>query len=131
MRGFHDQLRWRPSSLFILLGCSSFSSDIHLDHPDKSAVAKHSINLGHRIQLHTTTILSIKSRYMDQMIKEATETANNKNREDGLHLSQSWKPSSTPSNDIGSLQYNSACPDLVTRPTHCPLALMMKAASTS
>jgi hypothetical protein len=66
-----------------------------LQHPDKSTVAKHSINLGHRIQLQDTTILSTKYRYMDWMIKDATEIElhlNNMNREDGLHLSRSWKP---------------------------------------
>jgi hypothetical protein len=46
---------------------------ICLGHPDKSAMAKHSIHLGHCIQLQNTTILSNKSRYMDQMIRKATE----------------------------------------------------------
>jgi hypothetical protein len=68
---------------------------IHMEHPDKSAVAVYSISLGHCIQLQDTTILSTKSRHMDWMIREATEIElhpNNMNREDGLHLSQSWKP---------------------------------------
>jgi hypothetical protein len=67
---------------------------IHLEHLDldKSAVAKHSINLGHCIQLQDTTILSTKSRYMDWMIREATEIElhpNNMNREDGRRLNWS------------------------------------------
>jgi hypothetical protein len=36
-------------------------------------VAEHSIKLGHNIQVQNTTILSIKSRYMEQVIREATE----------------------------------------------------------
>jgi hypothetical protein len=44
---------------------------ICLEHPDKSAMAKHSISLGHSIHLQNTTILSTKSRCMDQMIREA------------------------------------------------------------
>jgi hypothetical protein len=46
---------------------------IRLQHPDKSAVAEHSINLDHRIQLQNTTILSTKSRYMNRMIRETIE----------------------------------------------------------
>jgi hypothetical protein len=40
---------------------------ISLDHPGKSAAAVHSINLGHRFQLHHTAILSTKSRYMGSL----------------------------------------------------------------
>jgi hypothetical protein len=46
---------------------------IRLQHPDKSAIAEHSINLDHRIQIQKTTILSTKSRYMDRMIRQAIE----------------------------------------------------------
>jgi hypothetical protein len=46
---------------------------IRLEYPDKSAVAEHSINLGHRIQLHNTSNLATKTGYMDRLIKETTE----------------------------------------------------------
>jgi hypothetical protein len=36
-------------------------------------MAKHSIDLGHRIQLQNTSTLSTKPRYMDWIIREATD----------------------------------------------------------
>jgi hypothetical protein len=59
---------------------------IRIAHPEKSAVAEHSINLGHRIQLHNTSILAKKSRCMDRFIREVIDIElhpNNINREDG------------------------------------------------
>jgi hypothetical protein len=44
-----------------------------MEHPDTSAVGEHSINFGHHIQLHNTSILSTKPRYMDCNIREVTE----------------------------------------------------------
>jgi hypothetical protein len=46
---------------------------ICLEHPDKSAVEEHNTILGHQIQLQDNNILSTKSRYMGQMVREATE----------------------------------------------------------
>jgi hypothetical protein len=61
---------------------------IRLGHPDKSAVAEHTADLGHRIQFHKTSILA-------SIIREAIETElhpNNMNRGGGFCLSKSWKP---------------------------------------
>jgi hypothetical protein len=66
-----------------------------VEHPEKSAMAEHSVKLGHHTQLNNTTILFAKSRYMDWVIREATQIElhpNNMNREDGLFLSWSWRP---------------------------------------
>jgi hypothetical protein len=79
---------------------------IRLAHPDKSAVAEHSISWGHRTQLQDTKILSTKSRYTNRLIKEDIEIElhpNNMNREDvsvlaghGNHLSIPLKYVQTP-----------------------------------
>jgi hypothetical protein len=39
--------------------------NIQLEHPDKSAVTEHSVDSGHCIQLHNTSIFATKIRYMD------------------------------------------------------------------
>jgi hypothetical protein len=46
---------------------------IRLEHPDKSAVAEHSINQGYRIQFHNASIIATKTRYMDRIVREAIE----------------------------------------------------------
>jgi hypothetical protein len=69
--------------------------NIRLEHPDKSAVAEHSMNLGHHIQFHNTSILTTKTSYDDHIVREAIEIElrlNNMNREVGFYLSKSWKP---------------------------------------
>jgi hypothetical protein len=68
---------------------------IRLEHPDKSAVAEHSIDQGHRIQFDNPSIPATKTRYMDRIFREAIEIElhpYNIKREGGFCLSKSWKP---------------------------------------
>jgi hypothetical protein len=68
---------------------------IRLEDPDKSAVAEHTIDQGHRIQFHDASILATKTRYMGRIVREAIEIdlhPYNINREGGFCLSKSWKP---------------------------------------
>jgi hypothetical protein len=68
---------------------------VRLEHPEKSAIAEHSVDLGHRILFHSTSILTTKTRYMDRIVREAIEIElhpNNMNREMGFCLSSSWNP---------------------------------------
>jgi hypothetical protein len=67
---------------------------IRLEHPDKLAVAEHSIDQGHCIQLHNSSILATKTRYSDRIAREAIEIELHPysfNREGGFYLSKSWK----------------------------------------
>jgi hypothetical protein len=68
---------------------------IRLEHPDKSAVAEHSIDQGHHFQFHNSSIPASKTRYMDHIAREAIEIElrpYNINREGGLCHSKSWTP---------------------------------------
>jgi hypothetical protein len=69
---------------------STFDANTTL-HPDKSAVVEHSINLGHCIQFHDTSILVKKPRHMEHKATDTELCPDNMNREEGFYLSRSWK----------------------------------------
>jgi hypothetical protein len=46
---------------------------IRLQLPGKSAVAEHSIDYGHSIKFHNSSILASKTRYMDLIVREAIQ----------------------------------------------------------
>jgi hypothetical protein len=68
---------------------------IRLEHTDKSAVAEHWADSGHRILFHNTSIFATKTRCMCRIVREAIENKlhlNNMNRDVGFCLRKSWKP---------------------------------------
>jgi hypothetical protein len=69
-----------------------YHQHIRLCHPDKAAVAEHSIILGRHIQLQDTSIAGKTLRCMDQGIWKAIEIElhpNNMKKEDGFSLRKS------------------------------------------
>jgi hypothetical protein len=63
---------------------------VHLNQPEKSAVAEHSITTSHRINFDGTTKLGMATKYTDCLVKEAIEIwlhPGNFNRDDGFNLS--------------------------------------------
>ncbi|PSN42412.1 hypothetical protein C0J52_11745 [Blattella germanica] len=66
-----------------------------LGYPDKSAVAQHSYDTGHRIMFGETALVEKSSKYFDRIIKEAIyikKLQNNFNREEGFQISNAWLP---------------------------------------
>jgi hypothetical protein len=67
---------------------------VRLYHLDKSAMAEHSINLGQHIQFKDTSILTMTSRHIKHIFREAIGNelhSSNMNKEIGFFLSKSKK----------------------------------------
>jgi hypothetical protein len=67
---------------------------IWLEHPDKSAIAEHSINHGHCILFHDASILDTSARCMDLIVRKSVEVVLhpfNMNKEDGFCVGRLWK----------------------------------------
>jgi hypothetical protein len=78
------------------IGLKEYQRHIRLEHPGRSAVAEHSVDDGHRIHFHSSSILATKTRYVDRMVREEAIEIEfhpySVNREGGFCLSKSWKP---------------------------------------
>jgi hypothetical protein len=62
---------------------------------DKSAVAQHALEIGHRVEFSNTCRSAKTKRYMDRIIKEAIEIKlhpDNINRDGDYILSRAWQP---------------------------------------
>jgi hypothetical protein len=53
--------------------CKEHIRHIRLKQPDKSIVAEHNFNTGHRTDFSSTSVLDKTAGYMDRLTKEATE----------------------------------------------------------
>lgn len=88
--------------LFIGKTCSSSETGVNeqrchirLHQSEKSVVTEHSIDLGHRISLKSTSILANTWRRSAWLVREGVDTElhpNNMYREDGFCLNKQWKP---------------------------------------
>jgi hypothetical protein len=76
--------------------------------PEKSAVAEHSINLGHRIKLQDTTVLCTKATCVDRMIREAIGI--DMNTKMAFVSTGHGNLLSTLSEDVGSIGYSISSP---------------------
>ncbi|KAG8224905.1 hypothetical protein J437_LFUL006263 [Ladona fulva] len=68
---------------------------ICLSQQEKSAIAKHFLDKGHRIHFKQTKVLCRAPSFWDQKIKESIEIPleeNNLNREEGFTLHKTWTP---------------------------------------
>jgi hypothetical protein len=75
--------------------CKERMRHTRLDEPEKSAVAEHSINAGHKIEFDNVAVLDRASGYMDRLVDEAIQirlNQNNFNRDNGFTLSRAWHP---------------------------------------
>jgi hypothetical protein len=82
---------------------------VHLNQPERSAVAEHSLTTYHRIDFDGTSKLRTATRYMDRLVREAIEIRlhpDNFNRDDGFNLSYG-APSSKCSNYPEAHQWQS------------------------
>jgi hypothetical protein len=54
---------------------------VRLKQPDKSAVAEHNFNTGHRIDFSSTSVLDKATGYMDRIVKEELQNPEDMDRD--------------------------------------------------
>jgi hypothetical protein len=92
--GVRDKVYIGQSGRSVHLRIKEHDRHLRLAQTDKSAIAEHSFNHNHRVQLQVTNLLSIKTGYMERLNREAIENEiqpHHKIREEGFHLSKAWK----------------------------------------
>jgi hypothetical protein len=68
---------------------------VHLNQPERSALAEHSLTTYHRIDFDGASKLGMATRYMDCLVREAIKIRlhpDNFNRDYGYNLSYTWHP---------------------------------------
>ena len=70
-------------------------NDISKNRSEKSGLAEHACSSSHYICIEQARLIHKEDHYLKRRVKEAIEiekTSNNMNRDDGLKLSNTWKP---------------------------------------
>ena len=59
---------------------------------NRYALVEHSYNTSHQVCIENSSLITREDNYNKRRIREAVEIENNLNKDDGLKLSNTWKP---------------------------------------
>ncbi|KAG8235159.1 hypothetical protein J437_LFUL015199 [Ladona fulva] len=69
--------------------------NVRLKQSEKSAIAEHALDKGHKILFNEIKVLCTTPRYWERIVKEAIKIEveeKNFNREEGIKLHKAWRP---------------------------------------